>query len=144
MKCDYDKRCCSVESGAIVQREENKKIFRLVNASKKKISVCRVDGCLIDDKDCRCDFMFVVEGEALFLVEMKGTAHVHALRQIINAAEKLGVSAFSGEKKCAIVSPPCPKAASVYQNELFKQRKRFAAIGLGLPHKKNNLIVIEV
>lgn len=134
--------CCQNLSHKIVQKEENKKTFRIKNNNQKTITVCRVDGCLIKGDEIKCDFMFVVEQEVLFLVEMKGGDHVHALRQIITSGEVLKISNFAGLKKSAIVGSPSPKAASSYQNEQVKLAKRFKAIGLDFPAKKNNLVEV--
>jgi hypothetical protein len=143
-----DSPCCVIETSSIVQREENRKIFRVVNVNGKQIKVCRVDGCLISDRDTiKCDYLFIldVSGSSNFaLVEFKGTDHVHAVRQLISTAEKLNLRAYGVPIKSYIVGAPAPKAATSFQNELMKQRKRFAAAKVSLPIRENTVIEVRV
>jgi hypothetical protein len=140
-----DKKCREDESFSIVQRQEFGKRFRILNPSLMQISIYKVDGCLILDEAKKCDFLFIVgEDVRLYMVEMKGVDHVKAVRQIIAAAELLGVSSFTGVKHSAIVSSPCPKAATTYQSELAKLNPRFKKIGLSLPVRKNNIVEVTV
>jgi hypothetical protein len=142
-----DSKCCSASQASLIQREENGKIFRIINGTKRKIVACKVDGCLIDDGSIKCDFLFIIDEtscEEIALVELKGTAHVHALRQIIITAERLDLKKKKCKKSCFIVSSPSPKTATVYQAELKKLQSRFNAAGLELPIKKNNLVEIRV
>lgn len=140
-------KCGVVEKGRVVQRREKGKVFRLRNDDEKEIGVYRVDGCLIDDGSIRCDFLFLVDPKAstsLFLVELKGTDHVHALRQIITAAERLQIGKFPGKKISVIVGSPSPKAATTYQNEFVKLQKRFKALQLSAPIRKNDILEMAV
>lgn len=141
----FSSRCLSTETHSIVQRVEKGKIFRILNSSNRSIEVYQVDGCLVRDTNKRCDFMFMVDAakrDCLYLVELKGTDHVHALRQIVNAAEVLELGKFKGKKIPAIVGSPTPKAASKFQNELAKLLPKFRKLGLELPLRKNNIIEV--
>ena len=139
--------CCAVESGKIIQRDENKRSFRIINKGELPVKICAVDGCLITDGEIRCDLLFIVDAEnngPLFLVELKGVDHVHALRQIINAAEQLDIRSYMGKKHSAIAASPAPKATTTYQNELRKLNKRFRTAGLEFPIKKNNVVEVNL
>jgi hypothetical protein len=70
------KKCCVAEQGVVIQRKENRMTFRITN-NRSVIHVCRVDGCLIDDVEIKCDYLFEVPGKDLWLVELKGIDHIH-------------------------------------------------------------------
>jgi hypothetical protein len=136
--------CCVVERGQIVQRKENGMAFRILNSTRVDIEVCKVDDCLISGAQKICDYLFEVENRVLWLVELKGVNHLHALRQIISAAECLNLRTFRGEKRSAIVGAPAPKTTASYLKEMAKLKKRYDAVGLALPVKKNLKIEVEV
>lgn len=139
--------CCTMENGKIVQRDENKRTFRIINTEEVSVKICRVDGCLISDDQIRCDYIFIanqVKNGPLFLVELKGVDHVHALRQIINTAERLSIRSYAGKKYSAIAASPAPKVSTTYQNELRKLNRRFRAVELELPIKKNNIVEVHL
>lgn len=144
-----DDCCCNLKREKIVQEKENGKVFSIKNDSGSYVKVCRVDDCLIKGESIRCDFLFMIGDkksvdEKLFLVEMKGTDHVHALRQIVSAGEILNVRSFSGEKKSAIVGSSSPKITSKYQTELLKLSKKFKHMGLSFPIRKNMKIEVKI
>lgn len=137
------KKCCIAERGTVIQRQENKMVFKIVK-NKKVVHVCRVDGCLVDNGSIKCDYLFEIPGEALWLVELKGTDHIHALRQIISTAEQLKLGALGGEKRSAIVCAPAPKTTASYLKEIARLKPRFDAQGLSLPVKKNIVLEVEI
>jgi hypothetical protein len=139
-----DDKCCTVVSDPLIQRSENGKSFRLKNPARKVIKCCIVDGCLLVDPGRKCDYLFVIVGEKLYLVELKGTSHVHALRQLIESAEKLQLERVHLEKCSVIVSSACPKATTSYQAELARLSHRFRRTGLAPPIKKNTTLEITV
>ena len=139
-----DSECCTVVSDPLIQRKENGKVFRLRNSSRKAVKCCVVDGCLLVDTGLKCDFLFVIASEKIYLVELKGTSHVHALRQLIESAEKLQLEKVRLEKFSVIVSSACPKASTTYQAELVRLRDRFRKTGLAVPIKKNISLEITV
>ncbi len=139
-----DDKCCTVESDQFVQREQKGKVFRLRNNARKSIKCCLVDGCLLVGTGKKCDYLFLVGTEELYLVELKGTSHVHALRQLIESAENLRLDKIDLKKFSAIVSAPCPKTSTTYQNELKRLGHRFKKAGLEFPKKKNRLLEVTV
>lgn len=142
MKIKYT--CCSVESGSIVARCENGKRFQIVNGSRKQIKVCRVDGCMLTGATKRCDALFIVENEKLYLVEFKGRDHTRALLQILETAEELGITDFVGLKHSVIVCSASPKISTKYQNMQLRLFKRFQSVGLEFPIKKTDRYSCEV
>jgi hypothetical protein len=68
---------------------EKGKTFRLINNSRFKFSVYRVDSCLIKDNDQqKCDYLFIVDKHrecAAYFVELKGTGLADAINQILNS-----------------------------------------------------------
>ena len=78
---DGNKKDCRVS--------EKGKIFRLKNETQYKITVFKVDACLIKDKnEKKCDFLFVVNKRREFhayFVELKGTDLAGAIHQISNS-----------------------------------------------------------
>ena len=138
-----DSECCSAHGDAIVSRSENGKKFEILNPDRKKIQVCRVDGCLLVGAGKKCDYIFVVHGGRAMFVELKGVDMVRALNQIMESAESLRVEKWLGAKVSYIVSAPNPKANSTYLSEIRKLSARFKAVGLDLPVRKNRVITVE-
>lgn len=136
--------CCVATRDSLVVCSENKKKFVAKNSGEKKIYKCRVDGCWIVGETVRCDYLLQVEAEAIYLVELKGTDHIHALEQLICTAEQLNLRAFYGDKKSIIVGAPCPKSSTKYQAAQKRLRSRFKAVGLEFPTKKNGCLTVCV
>jgi hypothetical protein len=139
--------CCSDVDSKIIQKTENGKIFRMNNPGRLSVSVCTVDGCLISDTGLKCDFLFKFETDSeriIFLVELKGVAHVHAVRQLVRTAEVLKLREFKGRIRTFIVSSPSPKSATVYQAELKKAFPIFRSIGMEPPVKKNDFVEVTI
>ncbi len=139
----WSDRCCESLRDSVVQCEENGKRFRIKNPGRRPIQKCIVDGCMLAGAQRRCDFLFQIEDSTIYLVELKGVEHVHALRQIIAAAEALKISSFDGRKRSVIVGAPSPKASTAYQIELKKLSKKFKTIGLSYPIRKNNIVEVS-
>lgn len=140
------KDCCVLENGSIVQRKEFGKRFAVNNPKRRSIRVCRVDGCMIDSKTKKCDFMFVVcsdRQERILLVEMKGTDIAHAVEQLISTAEVLRLSSYRLPIESYIVSSAVPKVATSYQRELVRNRKRYQAAGVKTPVTKNLYLIVD-
>lgn len=138
------KECCAVEAHTIIVRRENGKSFRIENLSRVSVTVCSVDGCALSGHEKKCDYLFMVGEKLLALVELKGTDHVKAVRQIIDSAEALNVKVFPGKRRSYIVSAACPKANTRFQSERKKQARRFKAQGLSVPEKKNGNFSLKV
>lgn len=137
------KECCVVESGSTIARAENKMRFEIVNKQRRKVRVCKIDGCLIQGDNKRCDYLFLLPNQA-FLVELKGIDRNHALMQIIESAETLGSRSFNGQVHAYIVTSRVPRADTKFQSNIAKLRKRYIAAKCRLPVQKNIQISIEI
>lgn len=132
--------CCEVETNSKVSRAENGKKFTVENRSRKKVQVCQIDGCMINDSSKRCDFLFVLDIETpqrAVLVELKGVDHIHAISQLIATAERLNLKHYGVPLESYIVGSPAPKANTKFQKELLKQAGRYKKADLRLPVRKN-------
>lgn len=141
---ELQKACCVERSDKVISESEKSKEFRIKNPDRKSVITCRVDKCALRGASKKCDYLFLVDNELLMLLELKGTDHVRAVRQIISSAEALGVGKFCGEKTSYIVAAACPKARTSYDSELKKLAARFKTIGLRLPRKKNGSMTVEI
>ena len=131
------KKCCKISESKIITCSQHSKKFVVKNPTRKKVHKCIVDGCWINGSTSRCDFLIKVEDEVLYLVELKGTDHIHALEQIVSTAEQLKVSAFGGERKSIIVCAASPKTSTKYQIAELRLSRRYKNAGVGLPKKQN-------
>jgi len=72
---------------------ENGKTFRLINATPYKLTVFKVDHCLIkDNKEKKCDFLVVVDKKKeclAYFIELKGTGLTEAIHQLLNSIDIL-------------------------------------------------------
>lgn len=61
-----------------------------LNPAKKKVIKYRVDGGIIPSKaEPKCDYAVCVEGDGIYLIELKGANYNHALEQIDATIDKL-------------------------------------------------------
>ncbi|MFK5971175.1 MAG: hypothetical protein QM487_13795 [Candidatus Marithrix sp.] len=70
---DYEK-CSQVSNNKIISTPENKRTFIIQNQNSHSIRKVKVDGCLINDKRKRCDYLFEIHDpftEVIYL-ELKG------------------------------------------------------------------------
>lgn len=61
-----------------------------LNYKKKRVIKYRVDGGVIVSKtESKCDYAVYVEGDSIYLIELKGADYNHALEQIDATLDKL-------------------------------------------------------
>lgn len=61
-----------------------------INTTKKRVIKYRVDGGIISSyTEQKCDYAVYVEGDCIYLVELKGADYGHALEQIEATLDKL-------------------------------------------------------
>lgn len=61
-----------------------------INSKKKRVIKYRVDGGMITSKaESKCDCAVHVEGDDIYLIELKGSNYNHALEQIDSTLDKL-------------------------------------------------------
>jgi hypothetical protein len=69
------------------------KTFRLINDTGYKITVFKVDPCLIkDNKEKKCDYLSIVDKKQeclAYFIELKGTGLTDAINQILNSIDIL-------------------------------------------------------
>lgn len=136
--------CCKIECGQKVVRKENGMRFEIMNAARRKVKVCRVDGCMIKSEQKKCDFLFIVDSELAIFVELKGQDRTRALYQIIESAETLNSKDFQGEVQSFIVTSSTPKADTKYQVATRRLEARFRKAKCALPKQKNLIFSIKV
>lgn len=73
----------------IINVEENARKFVGTNNAQKSFALYQVDGCIMVDGQ-RCDFLLLNCSELIaYLIELKGSDLIHAIRQIIATAKWL-------------------------------------------------------
>lgn len=86
---------CYIESDgrhSIVQTSDKRSPCKWngVNSKKKRVIKYRVDGGIIASKaEPKCDYAVCVEGDGIYLIELKGANYNHALEQIDATLDKL-------------------------------------------------------
>ncbi|MFN3972883.1 MAG: hypothetical protein ACK4L4_16190, partial [Gemmobacter sp.] len=137
--------CCSVEDGSSVVRKENGKVFGIKNTKRRRIQVCKVDGCLISGSSKKCDYLFVLDLDApkrIVLVELKGIDHIAALYQLVSTAEQLDLKSKGLAIECYIVGSPNPKIQTKFQKELLRVSARYKQANLNFPQRKSDRLTI--
>lgn len=135
-----DKKCCTIETHSIVQRVESGKTFGILNSGRRKIQVCRVDGCLINDEGKRCDYLFFLSHEKIdriALVELKGIDISYAVEQLVVTAEALNLSQYGVKIESYIVSSSAPRATLKFQKAILQMSSRYKKAGVMPPQRKN-------
>lgn len=75
---DDDRKVCVAE-------QKGKK-YNLSNDSGYEIRKIRVDGCLFNKSDKRCDYLFIIAKiKTCFFIELKGGDLIRAVKQIIDS-----------------------------------------------------------
>lgn len=66
------------------------RIYRVQNPSRKKVTAYRVDGGIIDSLLIeKCDFAFYTDDDTLYLIELKGSDLLQAIKQISRSIDIL-------------------------------------------------------
>jgi hypothetical protein len=103
--------------------KENKSEYRAENATKKKVQVCKIDGCLLDtDELQKCDYLLLVEKSARF-IELKGVRIDDAIEQLISTVNTLmpGLQKDYDTASSIIVSTRTPKIINAKKWEALKK-----------------------
>ena len=122
--CIYEdgnkKDCCVSEKG---------KTFRLKNDTQHKITVFKVDACLIkDNTEKKCDFLFVVDKKQechAYFVELKGTDLAGAILQVSNSINILYKSLHEHKIYARIVGKRVTPAIKSRRAKLDERLKQF-------------------
>jgi hypothetical protein len=115
---------------------ENGKKFSLENPDRKTICRIKIDGCLANSaKVIKCDYLFAIckndkkEVSKYYLVELKGTDVVHAVKQIISTFESINehIKAPAANYRGFLISSAVPRATEQrfrrLQDDCFKKKK---------------------
>ncbi|MEI6409854.1 MAG: hypothetical protein WCR52_10755 [Bacteroidota bacterium] len=103
--------------------KENRSEYQAKNADKKKVQVCKVDGCLLDtDELQKCDYLLLVDGSARF-IELKGCDIGTAIEQLIATVNILmpGLQKNYPTAYSIIVSTRTPKIINQKKWEALKK-----------------------
>ena len=74
----------------IVKDKGNSRTWRGLNVGSKRVIKYRVDDGIVTSKTVsKCDYTVWVEGEILYLIELKGADYQHALKQIESSLDML-------------------------------------------------------
>src|SRR5215208_1986223 len=106
------KRCSEDSQHPLIVVEENKRKFTIHNQKKKRIKKVQVDGCLIDDKRQRCDYLFEIGRvcHCVIYLELKGADIEKAFSQLISTMKYLESRHQKLIKVCHIVASRVPRA----------------------------------
>lgn len=133
VKLPFKDDCIDIlDNRKTIVTEENGRKHILNNPEGRRICRYRVDGCLISEGN-KCDFMVVVHTlkesdglEAIFLVELKGSDLVHAIRQIDHVVEYLASKHLivnSVQARIILSKTPGPAINSSHEIKLKKKLK---------------------
>ena len=113
--------CNECSNKSIFVRKENKSEFRLKNLSKMYINEVQVDGCLIQEEQQKCDWIYEIachQVKKVIYIELKGKHLQHALEQILNTV--IFCEREFGHDRCeriaCVVLTSYPQVNSAIQN----------------------------
>lgn len=123
-------RCSEESEHPRVVVEENRRKFTIQNRQREFIRKVRVDGCLIDDKRIRCDYLFEIgqECHCVIYLELKGSDIGHAFAQLCATIGYLAHRHRGLKKICHIVASRVPRAGPKLQVLKLQMIKRCSAI----------------
>ena len=116
--------CRTESSQKIFMFEENKSKLTLENIDQVKSTKIIVDGCEINDKTIRCDYMLIAKGLE-FYIELKGQDLAHAINQIKATIKRLSDNFKIKNKKAYIICTRSPLSSTQIQNIKFDLLKNF-------------------
>jgi hypothetical protein len=110
---DYAK--CSLKSkDPIIVVSENRSRVEVINPGRLEISKIQVDGCLIDKKLEKCDWLIAVETpiKKAYYIELKGCDLDKAISQLKSTIEHTKVRFRDFKRECYAVTTRVPKHGS--------------------------------
>lgn len=116
--------CRTESSQKIFTFEENKSKLTLENVDQVASTKIIVDGCEINDKTIRCDYMLLAKGIE-FYIELKGQDLVHAVNQIKVTIKRLSADFKCKNKKSYIICTRSPLSSTQIQNIKFDLLKNY-------------------
>lgn len=119
---------CAVSSNSrTISTEENKRKLIIENPSSKAITKIRIDGCVVNDRSPRCDYMFEIGSppEKIVYLELKGCDVEKAFTQLCATIDRFPAP-NGASKECHIVASRVPKSGPKVQTlkvQMLKQKK---------------------
>ncbi|VAW67177.1 hypothetical protein MNBD_GAMMA08-256 [hydrothermal vent metagenome] len=113
---DFD-LCGEVSKKKIISVSENKMNFRIRNKHLVSIRTVTVDGCLINDKRLRCDYLFEIGAPCNYVIylELKGCDVKKALKQLESTIQACTKRHASMQKSCYVIASRVPKIGTKIQ-----------------------------
>jgi len=105
---------------------EHGRTFRLLNPSRKWINKVAVDTCYITT-GLRCDYLFEVEQQKVYYVELKGKNIEHAVKQLRTTMNYCKSEHATCPKECHIVASRVPKMSTSIQKSKKEFKQKYAA-----------------
>jgi hypothetical protein len=121
---NFGKCECSVPHRRIVLREKLSKITFLNNA-ELPIRKIKIDGCVINNDEIRCDYVIIRELNEEIYIELKGSDVPHALKQIINTINLISDNVKLIKKLCFVVTMSCPLTSTEIQKQKLFFKNKF-------------------
>jgi hypothetical protein len=116
--------CRKQSKNKIFTFSEQKSKLTLENIDEVISETVEVDGCEINDKSIRCDFLHIAK-DIEFYIELKGQDLKHAIRQIEATILRLSVDSKKSLKKSYIICTRSPLSSSEIQNLQLEFKKKY-------------------
>ncbi len=121
---DKGKKCRETLNDPIIVCKEHNRKISFLNTQRGEVTKILVDGCEINDKGVRCDYL-VIKDQVERYVELKGSNINHAIKQLKRSINLLSVNPKSSKKESFIISSRCPKSSAAILELKLKFRKEF-------------------
>lgn len=121
--------------------KENKSTFCILNTNGNQIEKIQVDGCLLDNRVEKCDWLFFVphSNQALY-VELKGSDISKAGQQLESTIMATANRFENCIKNCYVTTSKVPKYGSPVQKlQIMLKRKYGATLKV-----KNNILEVSI
>lgn len=111
-------KCSQVSTNKIISTSENKRTFVIQNQNTHSIRKVKVDGCLVNDKRKRCDYLFEIHEQftEVIYLELKGCDVKKAIKQLESTMQICSQRHCKSKKSCYVVASRVPKFTTEIQN----------------------------
>jgi hypothetical protein len=122
-------RCTRKRKDPLIVVEEKGRRLVIENSTRRLIKVVTVDGCLINDKRIRCDYLFEVNtaDESVIYVELKGSDIDYAFNQLVATLGYCDTRHKTWSKECYIVASRVPRAGPKVQVLQVQMKQKHGA-----------------
>lgn len=146
MSCQHyrDKHpsCTTCARNPIINAQENKSKYSLLNPQRREICKIQLDACVFKDaKRQRCDYLFLsCETSTAFFVELKGSDLLHAIDQIEKSIDQLAGTITDAKTNARVVLSKA-QTPDMRTPKYLKFKKKIHGLGGTFEHK--NLVFVE-